>query len=77
MNLCALVAVIYSTYCGNLSLPPSPLTLSLSYVYVCSYTHSLAASSCFVHLLAMREQQLLLAYPMGLLYACFALIVMF
>lgn len=47
--------------------------MGLAAVIYCTFS----ASSMFVQILGMKEQQILLAYPMGLLYTCFALIVMF
>lgn len=43
----------------------------LSLVSVLWCTH--AASSIFVAVLRMSDQRLLVAYPVGLLYGCFAL----
>jgi hypothetical protein len=45
---------------------------SLSIVW-CTY----AASGIFVAVLRMSEQRLLVAYPVGLLYGCFALLSVF
>jgi hypothetical protein len=45
---------------------------SLSIVW-CTY----AASGIFVTVLCMSDQRLLVAYPVGLLYGCFALLSVF
>jgi hypothetical protein len=45
---------------------------SLSIVW-CTY----AASGIFVAVLRMSDQRLLVAYPVGLLYGCFALLSVF
>jgi len=39
----------------------------------CTY----AASTMFVNVLNMHNQRLLVAYPVGLLYACFAMLSVF
>ncbi|KAH8118923.1 Yip1-domain-containing protein [Phellopilus nigrolimitatus] len=48
-------------------------TLSLLSILWCTY----AASGIFVAVLRMSEQRLLVAYPIGLLYGCFALLSVF
>jgi hypothetical protein len=47
--------------------------LSTIAILWCTY----AASGIFVAVLRMSEQRLLVAYPVGLLYGCFALLSMF
>jgi len=56
------------------SLPPYMISsLSLLSIVWCTY----AASSIFVTILRMSDQRLLIAYPIGLLYGCFALFSVF
>jgi hypothetical protein len=47
--------------------------LSIISILWCTY----AASGIFVAVLRMSEQRLLVAYPIGLLYGCFALLSIF
>ncbi|KAJ1641844.1 hypothetical protein IWQ61_010711 [Dispira simplex] len=47
--------------------------LSCFAVLWCTY----AASTVFVSVLSMNEQRLLVAYPVGLFYTCFALMTVF
>jgi hypothetical protein len=47
--------------------------LSLLSILWCTY----AASGIFVAVLRMSDQRLLVAYPVGLLYGCFALLSVF
>ena len=47
--------------------------LSLVSIAWCTY----AASGIFVAVLRMSDQRLLVAYPVGLLYGCFALLSVF
>jgi hypothetical protein len=49
------------------------LVLSLVSVFWCTYS----SSTMFVTVLSMRDQRLLVAYPVGLFYACFALLTVF
>jgi len=56
------------------SLPPYLIaSLSILSIIWCTY----AASLIFVTILRMSEQRLLVAYPIGLLYGCFALFSVF
>ena len=48
-------------------------TFSALSIILCTY----AASGIFVAVLRMSEQRLLVAYPVGLLYGCFALLSVF
>lgn len=48
-------------------------TLSILSILWCTYS----ASGIFVAVLRMSEQRLLVAYPIGLLYGCFALLSVF
>jgi protein YIPF5/7 len=47
--------------------------LSIMSVFWCTY----AASGIFVGVLKMSDQRLLVAYPLGLLYGCFAMLSVF
>lgn len=47
--------------------------LGIASILWCTYS----SSSIFVTILGMRNQKILVAYPVGLLYACFALITIF
>jgi len=47
--------------------------LGISSIFWCTYS----SSSIFVTILGMKNQRILVAYPVGLLYACFALITIF
>lgn len=47
--------------------------LGIASILWCTYS----SSSIFVTILGMRNQKMLVAYPVGLLYACFALITIF
>jgi protein YIPF5/7 len=47
--------------------------LSIISIIWCTYT----ASGIFVAVLRMSDQRLLVAYPIGLLYGCFALLSVF
>jgi len=59
-----------------LVLPPaSVIGLAIAIVVIAFCTH--AASLIFVKVLQTHDQRYLFAYPIGLLYTCFALIVMF
>ncbi|WWC90530.1 uncharacterized protein L201_005466 [Kwoniella dendrophila CBS 6074] len=53
----------------------SPIGYCLSILSICWCTYS--ASSIFVIVLRMDHQKLLVAYPIGLLYGCFALLSIF
>ncbi|KAG8901258.1 hypothetical protein FRB99_005448 [Tulasnella sp. 403] len=58
----------------NLALPSYLIaSLSIASIVWCTY----AASSIFVTILRMSDQRLLIAYPIGLLYGCFALFSVF
>ena len=47
--------------------------LSVASILWCTYS----ASTMFVTVLSMKDQRLLVAYPVGLFYACFALMTVF
>lgn len=47
--------------------------LSVASILWCTYS----ASTMFVTVLSMKDQRLLVAYPVGLFYACFALLTVF
>jgi len=73
--LLPMVAVVALSVARNInSLGPYVLSsLSMISILWCTY----AASSIFVTILRMSDQRLLVAYPVGLLYTCFALFSVF
>jgi len=67
MILLALASIVF---------PPTHIIgFTLAVLTIAYCTH--AASSTFMKILQTTDQRFLFAYPIGLLYACFALIVMF
>ncbi|KAI9152458.1 hypothetical protein H9P43_009249 [Blastocladiella emersonii ATCC 22665] len=74
LGYCLLPMVLQSMVTALLSLS-TLIGLVLSCVSVCWCTYS--ASTMFVTVLSMTEQRVLVAYPVGLLYAVFALLTIF
>ena len=74
LGYCLLPLVLLSGLSSLLALQ-GPIGYSLTIFSVIWCT--LSASTIFVTVLGMKEQRILVAYPVGLLYACFALMAVF
>ena len=72
---------LWSTYKSSLSFPHAYFSNSGTFGYLLSILSILwctySASGIFVAVLRMSDQRLLIAYPIGLLYGCFALLSIF
>lgn len=74
LGYCLLPMVILSSFSILLRLRGAiGLALGFTSILWCTY----ASSAIFVTILDMKNQRILVAYPVGLLYACFALITIF
>ena len=73
--LCIFISIRYCNVCLLTNLGRSPIGFASALLVVAWCTYSAAAM--FVKVLSMIEQRLLVAYPVAMLYTCFALLTLF
>ena len=75
LGYCLLPMILLSSLSLFLTLQNNLVGLFLNSVIILWCT--LSSSNMFVSVLSMKDQRLLIAYPIGLLYTCFAMITIF